>query len=134
MSINQATFWIHPFEIRLNQAKFQMRSLPKNLLAILWYSNLLSERQSAEVVRGIECRREGRQAIQYVHSVPVHSECDVGDELPIKGVREREREGSDMGLAAKREREKEGGASSLSLDRPHSLPLSILLLFLAVVE
>ena len=58
--------------------------------------------------------REGRQAIQYVHSVPVHSECDVGDELPIKGVRERGREGSDMGLAAKREREKEGGASSLS--------------------
>ena len=51
------------------------------------------------------------QAIQYVHSVPVHSECDVGDELPIKGS---EREGSDMGLAAKRERrEKEAPTHSL---------------------
>ena len=81
-----------------------MRSLSKNLLSILWYSNLQLREQRAEVVRRIECRREGRKAsnaIRNVHSVrPVHSECDVGDELPIKGVRERE--GSDMGLAAKR--------------------------------
>ena len=78
--------------------------------------------------------REGGQAIQNVHSVlPVHSECDVGDELPIKGVRETERGRDPIWVWQQKEKEREEGPSSF-LDRPHSLPLSILLLFLAAVR